>query len=81
MADSTTVGDTTFVIQPDGSIRVERAGASWWQLDRQSALHALVRDHARQVARVAELEAECGKLRKRIDAALAAAGGRREEWL
>jgi hypothetical protein len=47
MTDCTTAGDTTFTIQTDGSIMVERAGASWWQLDRQRALHALVRDHAK----------------------------------
>jgi anti-sigma factor RsiW len=44
---TTIAGDTTFTIQTDGSILVERAGASWWQFDRQSALHALVRDHAK----------------------------------
>lgn len=45
MADSTTVGDTTFTVQADGSIRVERKGA-WWAIDRQHALIGLVCDHA-----------------------------------
>lgn len=44
--NSTTVGDLTFTIQSDGSIRVDHKGP-WWTIDQQCALVALLRDHAR----------------------------------
>lgn len=64
----TVVGDMTFTVQADGSIRVERAGAC--AIDQQRALIALVRDHA-ALARRAEKAAR--------DAALAQADSS-ERW-
>lgn len=59
--NSTTVGDLTFTIQTDGSIRVEHTGA-WWEIDRQRALVALVRDHAARKVREADLLRELDRL-------------------